>query len=164
MFLKAETASGDECEHRQHAYKPSDGKHKYKHGSEDGRSGNKPSLHDCGVHWRHGTQRDSIRRLRETRDREPSGTRDKADTCAHWRHDLRRACQPSRELWSRRRPPRERTEQRHDGCRVQRDNIERGDSTGGCSALRKHYKYGAIHGDGAMVQDTRRNNKRAGLW
>ena len=31
MFLKAETASGDECEHRQHAYKPSDGKHKYKH-------------------------------------------------------------------------------------------------------------------------------------
>ena len=30
MFLKAETASGDECEHRQHAYKPSDGKHKYK--------------------------------------------------------------------------------------------------------------------------------------
>ena len=26
----AETASGDECEHRQHAYKPSDGKHKYK--------------------------------------------------------------------------------------------------------------------------------------
>ena len=30
VFLKAETASGDECEHRQHSYKPSDGKHKYK--------------------------------------------------------------------------------------------------------------------------------------
>ena len=30
MFLKVKTASGEECEHRQHAYKPSDSKHKYK--------------------------------------------------------------------------------------------------------------------------------------
>ena len=58
----------------------------------------------------------------------------------------------------------EHTERRHDRCRVQIDDGERGNSTRGCSALPEHHKDGASQDIGAMVQDTRRNNKRAGLW